>query len=218
MTCSNCPKPAAGVDGFCKGCRIKRFVKTKYPFTPELDRRLTKAYREHGLTGKIVALDDLVHITGYPRFVFMNRANKMGLRTRAYKPWTRDDVAYITVNAGERSARAIAKHLGRTEGSVVWKLNELGMSAAQTNGYTRCQLGELFGVKQYVVDKWIARGWMYFCEADKRVPYSSVEHFVWKHLDKYRLASCEEWWLKTMLKPTIGAVVGRPRREESMVA
>jgi hypothetical protein len=222
-TCSRCTKPEHGRDGLCRGCRIKSFVKTKYPFTPDLDRRLTKAYREHGLTGKILALNDLVRITGYPRFVFRNRASNMGLRTRQYKLWTEAEVAYITAMAGERSARAIAEHLGRPKGAVVWKLNELGMSAAQTNGYTRCALAQLFGVKQHVVDKWIARGWMFFHEADQRVPFSSVERFVWKHMEEYRLASCEEWWLKTMLKPSIGCSglaqgSRQPKREESLVA
>jgi hypothetical protein len=220
--CQHCPKPAAGRDGFCKGCRIKRFVVTKYPFTPGLDQRLTKAYREHGLTGKIEALNELVRITGYPRFVFLNRASKMGLRTRVYHRWEAAEIAYITRMAGETSLRSMSKHLGRPVSAISHKILELGMSAAQTNGYTRCELAGMFGVKQHVIDLWIGRGWLFFYDVDKRIPYASVENFVWKHMDKYKLKSCEEWWLKTMLKPSIGSLGhgarGVPTSEESRVA
>jgi hypothetical protein len=32
----------------------------------------------------------------------------------------------------------------------------------------------------------------------------SLQSFVWEHMEEYRFAACDEWWLKTMLNPKIG--------------
>ncbi len=210
VMCHRCEKPAQGKDGFCKGCRIAAYVVVKYRFTADLDERLRKAYREHGrLSGKIRAIDDLVKVTGWPRWVFRNRALRMGWCQRQYTKWTAEQVELLEEMAGSVGLRMMSNRLGLPMAAIAHKLQALGLSRVVAEGYTRHQLSNLMGVKQARINEWIGRGWLLFDEVDERVPQASVERFLWKYMEKYRFASCEEWWLKRMLNPRLGDGVRR---------
>jgi hypothetical protein len=65
-------------------------------------------------------------------------------------------------------------------------------------------LRELAGtIPSYKIAKRMGRGWL-LLDDDDRVTYASVARFVWERMEEYRFAACDEWWLKTMLKPQIG--------------
>jgi hypothetical protein len=206
MVCSDCGEDAIRAkDGLCRSCRVRIWGKkaTKYPWTPEMDALLTRAYRgAKSKTDLTKAKDDLVRRFRMPRHILQNRACLLGLRTREQRPWTDAEIAYVREHSGEFSLGKLAKMLGRSEYAVKNKLFTLGLGVKVTEGFAQRELADLFGVHHGKVNRWIGRGWLQL--RGERVTYESVQAFVWDHMDEYRFASCEEWWLKTMLKPTLG--------------
>lgn len=45
-----------------------------------------------------------------------------------YKPWTKDNIRFLKLNAGSKKARTIGRYLRRTEGAVRQKARELRIS------------------------------------------------------------------------------------------
>lgn len=105
--------------------------------------------------------------------------------------------------AGTMPALKMAKILGRSVLAVRNKLNTLGIESRMSEGFSINELCHLFGTRYAKINHWIGRGWL-TVNSDDRVSHYSVQQFVWEHMDEYRFAACEEWWLKTMLNPGIG--------------
>lgn len=212
LKCLDCVAPAHGKDGLCKSCRVRRMgvARLKYGFTPELDLQLTMAYRTHrNRKEQANAIKEMVRRTRYPKWAFMNRAVHLGLRAKVSNFWKPEEVRYLEEFAGEVSVRTMSDKLGRPSSAIQAKIIAMGMSSAVTSGFSVHQLTKLFGVHGRRINEWIGKGFLTYDEQEKHVAYAEVERFCWVHMSEYRFASCQEWWLKTMLKPTTGKIDAR---------
>jgi hypothetical protein len=220
-TCGN--ETIQAKDGLCKRCRLLAAVRRrqKYHWTPELDAMLRRAYRARNKRLLGIEIAEMMRRTRWPRHILQNRAQALGLRLYTSAHWTDEDVLWLRELAGSMTARKIARLIGHTESGVCNKIWQLGLSRADAEGFSINELCRLFGVHHAKVEGWIARGWLTVGEDGfDRVTYASVERFVWEHMDEYRFAACEEWWLKTMLKPPTAQkildTVGDARRQREI--
>ena len=219
MICRTCPRETPAKDGYCRGCRLKAYTRTrqKYFWTAELDAKLRRAYQAKNKRLAGVEIAELVRRTGWPRFIFQNRATVLGLRLYTAERWEPAEIEAIRELAGSVPAYKIAKEIGRSKSAVRNKLFTIDMESRVTEGFSVNELSKLLGTRHAKIERWIGRGWLSL-SADDRVTHPSVARFVWEHMDEYRFAACEEWWLKTMLNPRMGVVRQGPRsakREEA---
>jgi hypothetical protein len=210
MTCPCGVETTQTKDGLCKGCRLRAATRRrqKYLWTPERDAALRRAYRAKNKRLLSVELKELVRRTGWPRYILQNRSQSLGLRLWSCERWEPAEIDALRELAGEMPVYKIAKRIGRSEFSVRNKLWTLGLDSRNTEGYSINELCKLFGVNHGKIEGWIGRRWLALNE-DQRVPHASIESFVWKHMEEYRFAACDEWWLKTMLHPNLGKPVRR---------
>ncbi len=211
--CLQCPRPAHGKDGLCLTCRIcmlaARFK--KYHWTPEMDEQLKRIYRSSRTKTDLSRnLAEFVKRHGFPRHIVSNRAVTLDLRMWRVRLWTEEELDYLRGMAGDVSLTKMAKFLGRSESSLKCKMSELQITAERCDGFSIKQLCELMGTRHDKVSKWIGRGWLVM--DDHLVTEASVRRFLWDHMDAYRFASCEEWWLKLMLNPDLGRKASDRRR------
>ncbi len=198
-----CGNPVApGKDGRCLPCRGRHGAsfRRKYVWTPAMDEELRRAY---GMKGPIREASKAITVLcaryRIPRHVAKCRATRMGLKLYTLDAWTKEEMDYVAEYAGTKSLNEMAKHLGRSTAAISHRIYRMGYSRAITDGYSVAELKELFGTTPRTLDKWIGRGWLKVNDLG-RIPHAVVADFVWKHMEEYRFASCEEWWLKTMLK------------------
>jgi hypothetical protein len=202
MICRSCPKETTAKDGFCKGCRLvaSSRERQKYFWSPEMDAKLRHAYEARNKRLLGIEISALMHHTGWPRYIFQNRAQLLGLHVYSSTRWEQWEIDSMRDAAGTIPAYKIAKILHRSELAVRNKLYTLGLESALREGFSINQLCQLFGTRHAKIDRWIGRGWLTVND-DDRISHYSVTKFVWEHMDEYRFAACEEWWLKQMLKP-----------------
>ncbi len=205
MICAHCPaETAQAKDGLCKTCRLRAATRRqqKYPWTPAMDAELTRIYRsvkgKKALSAQLLAFRSRYRL---PAYIVVNRAVALDLRSITMRLWTQEELGYLREQAGTVSIYRIAKELHRTPLAIKHQLFRMQLSGAVCDGYSRRELQKLFGVRQEVLANWIRRGWLRVDRED-RIPNESIERFVWEHMQDYRFASCEEWWLKQMLSPS----------------
>src|ERR1039458_1177829 len=183
-----------------------------------MDAKLRRAYQAKNKRLAGVQIDELVRRTGWPRYIFQNRATVLGLRLYTAERWEPAEIEAIREMAGTAPAYKIAKEIGRSELAVRNKLFTMEIESRITEGFSINELAKLLGTRHAKIERWIGHGWLSM-SADDRVTHASVERFVWNQMDEYRFAACEEWWLKTMLNPRMGtARLGTSkaaRREEA---
>jgi hypothetical protein len=203
------------MDGFCRGCRLKASSRerTKYHWTPDLDAQLRRAYRAKNKRLLGLEIGEMMRRTGWPRYIFQNRAQLLGLHVYTSTRWEPWEIESMTDVAGTMPAYKIARILGRSELAVRNKLYMLGMESRNREGYSVNELCHLFGTRHAKVQRWIGQGWLAM-NSDDRVTEASVRRFIWDHMEEYRFAACEEWWLKQMLKPEIAGKVLSVTSEE----
>jgi hypothetical protein len=213
MICALCPTECQqAIDGLCRACRLRKAIgdRQKYFWTPELDAALRRAYTAKSKAALGVAIRELMRRTRFPRCVLQNRAQALGIRFHQAQPWTAEEIGLLCDLAGAKPPRAIAGFLSnrpngrkRTALAVRQKLFALGLGIGVTEGYSRNELAQRMGVHHARISRWISQGWLRLNDQD-RIPHGSVERFLWDHMEDYRFAACDDWWLKTMLKPLIG--------------
>lgn len=206
MICFRCQEECIfAKDELCKACRLRVYQVIKYPWTPEMDAQLTKLYRiakNKPVLSK--GLTELCRRFAYPRHVLSNRAQSLGLRTFHQNPWTKHEIAYLQEKAGSVSIGSMAKVLRRSYGAVKMKLSLLGLSGVRATGFSPTELAKLFGVTRSRIERWLARGWLAI--DDGQIAQEWVERFAWEHMNEYRFASCDDWWIKTILNPKLGQI------------
>jgi hypothetical protein len=207
MICSDCKSDTfQAKDGLCRTCRMRRngMALCKYPWTPQMDAQLAQAYRRaRGKPDLTRRLKELMRQFGYPRHILQNRAQNLGLKSWPSARWSEQEIETLREYGGTLQLPELARKLRRTEYSVKQKLFAMGLGCAVLDGFSMNELAELFGVHHNKVSGWLAKGWLRLHSG--RITHESVERFVWNQMDQYRFASCEEWWLKTMLNPRIGS-------------
>lgn len=202
MACTECGADApAAKDRRCGRCRLLAAIASnrRYTWTADMDAELTRLYRtaknKPALSAGLAALSQKLRM---PRYIIWNRCIKLRLNRVHNQRWSKDDVAQLRELVGKTPIRNIAAIMKRSVSSVKQKLHSLRLGGRVTEGYSQHELGRLFGLSHNTIGRWIAKGWL---DLEKgRITHSSVERFIWEHMNEFRFAGCEEWWLKQMLQ------------------
>jgi hypothetical protein len=143
-------------------CRAQgdRRSKPKYAWRPEYDAYLNSHYFG-GLNRRFQVLNQMIRMTGLPRWYIKRRAARLGLSMKLdRKPWTQTDLTLLERLLGRVSAATIAKRLHRPESSVINKIKRLGTSRRVREGYTMRDLEQCLGEDHRKISQWIADGWL----------------------------------------------------------
>jgi hypothetical protein len=181
-------------------------MKRIYVWTPELDESLKRIYAEY--SPRRVELSHALRAfrtrQGWPQSVVTDRAQKLRL-TRFFKyRWTKEEDALLRSMLGARSVAYIAKKLGRSWKCVAARIYELKMSSRQTDGYSRSDLCQVFGVSLKTVNRWIGNGWMKQEPDSYRFSEGAVLKFLRGHSEEYDLKRVDQPWFKGMLFASFG--------------
>ena len=114
-----------------------------------------------GLNRRFQVLNQMVRLTGLPRWYIKRQAARLGLTLHMdRRAWTASEMNLLEKLVGRVSSATIAKRLHRPESSVVNKLKRIGTSRRVRNGYTMCDLGLCFGEDHHKITQWIKNGWL----------------------------------------------------------
>jgi hypothetical protein len=141
----------------------ERGRKPKYAWRTDYDAYL-HAHYFGGLNRRFKVLNQMVRMTGAPRWYIKRRAARLGLTMHMdRKPWTRAEMDLLEKLVGRVSSSMIAKRLHRPESSVVNKLKRIGTSRRVRSGYTMHELELCFGEDHHKIEVWIKNGWLRDC-------------------------------------------------------
>lgn len=211
--CRFCRQQEEQRGGRCKTCRLLMYVerRRKYDFRPEWDEALRRGYRDARTRWDVTdLLDHMERLTGFPRSTVALRAGQLGLSLMKRRPWNRDEDALLHELYGTMTIRRIARRLNRSEAAVRNKAHVLRIQNEIFTSYSENQLKDLFGVTHGKVRTWVARGWLTLNQ-DRRIPETSVERFIWNHLEEIEFRRVDEAWLKGILQPSFGLTVSPDR-------
>ena len=143
-------------------CRAKgdRRSKPKHAWRTEYDVYLSTHYFG-GLNRRFQVLNQMVRLTGMPRWYIKRQAARLGLTLHMdRRPWTASEMNLLEKLVGRISSATIAKRLRRPESSVVNKLKRIGTSRRVRNGYTMRELELCLGEDHHKITEWIKNGWL----------------------------------------------------------
>jgi hypothetical protein len=153
------PSRLAQYSSECNEQRDRR-SKPKYVWRTEHDAYL-RAHYFGGLNRRFQVLNQMVRLTGMPRWYIKRQAARLGLTMDVdRRPWTASEMNLLERLVGRVSSATIAEQLHRPESSVVNKLKRIGTSRRVRNGYTMCDLGLCFGEDHHKITQWIKNGWL----------------------------------------------------------
>ena len=180
-------------------------AKLKYTGRPEYDAHL-KAHYFGGLNRRFQVLNQMVRLTGLPRWYIKRQAARLGLTMKMdRRPWTQAQLKLVEHLVGRVSAATIAKRLHRPESSVVNKLKRLGTSRRVREGYTMRDLEQCLGEDHHKISVWIANGWLrdrlQGTQRDggngkdiHRIWEKDVLHFIKNHPQEINLGKVDQVW------------------------
>ena len=152
------PSHLAQYHSECQEQRARR-SKPKYVWRTECYAYL-RAHYFGGLHRRFQVLNQMIRLTGMPRWYIKRQAARLGLTLHMDRtPWTASEMNLLEKLVGHISSASIAKRLHRPESSVVNKLKRIGTSRRVRNGYTMCDLGLCFGEDHHKITQWIKNGW-----------------------------------------------------------
>jgi hypothetical protein len=143
--------------------------------------------------------------TGIPAGHLQEEAKLRGFRTQQERrPWTSQDLLYLTENRGRLSVERIARNLKRSAASVRCRADKLNLSCRLVEGYSIADLSRCFGLCHERVEGWVDRGWL--GEADGRggrggklwFSEASVIRFIRQRPQEYDLVRIDQEWFKAM--------------------
>jgi len=138
----------------------ERPSKPKYVWRTEHDDYL-RAHYFGGLNRRFQVLNQMIRLTGMPRWYIKRQAARLGLTLHMDRtPWTAREMNLLEKLVGHISSAIIAKRLHRPESSVVNKLKRIGTSRRVRNGYTMRDLELCFGEDHHKITQWIKNGWL----------------------------------------------------------
>jgi hypothetical protein len=109
--------------------------------------------------GTPAKIDELMSLTGAPRWKVKKWATELGLARQKEPRWTQEDEEYLERNISRKSLADIAKHLERTKTAVKLKAKRLGLNKT-IEGYTMRGLCMALGCDHHKVEKWLHAGWL----------------------------------------------------------
>ncbi len=153
------PSHLAQYHSECQEQRARR-SKPKYVWRTEYDAYL-RAHYFGGLNRRFQVLNQMIRLTGMPRWYIKRQAARLGLTLHMDRtPWTAREMNLLEKLVGHISSATIAKRLHRPESSVVNKLKRIGNSRRVRNGYTMRDLELCFGEDHHKITQWIKNGWL----------------------------------------------------------
>lgn len=180
-------------------------AKLKDTWRPEYDAYL-KAHHFGGLNRRFQVLNQMVRLTGLPRWYIKRQAARLGLTLHMdRRAWTQAELGLVEHLVGRVSAATIAKRLHRPESSVVNKLKRLGTSGRVREGYTMRDLEQCLGEDHHKISVWIANGWLrdrlQGTQRDggngkdiHRIREKDVLHFIKNHPQEINLGNVDQVW------------------------
>lgn len=175
-----------------------RPISSRRTWTQDMDDQLRQAYKRVSSREELsIELDRFERQWRFPRHAITRRSHQLGIRLHSWTRWSPDDILQLRNYAGEIPIARISENLHRHPSTVKAKLREMGLSSALTDGYSRQELAELFGVSGEKVSRWMGRGWLSTIHG--RVPHSAVLAFLSVHLDEISFRRCNEFWVKNAL-------------------
>ena len=137
-----------------------RRSKPTYAWRREYDAYL-RAHYFGGLNRRFQVLNQMIRLTGMPRWYIKRQAARLGLTMHMdRKPWTRAEMDILDKLVGHATSATIAKRLRRPESSVVNKLKRMGTSRRVRDGYTMRELELCLGEDHRKIMARIKRGWL----------------------------------------------------------
>src|SRR5260370_1473401 len=113
-----------------------RRYKPTYVWRTEYDAYL-RAHYFGGLNRRFKVLNQMIRLTGMPRWYIKRQAARLGLTLHTdRRPWTASEMTLLDKLVGRVSSSTIAKRLRRPESSVVNKLKPMRTSRRVLNSYT----------------------------------------------------------------------------------
>ena len=197
---------------YCSRCRAdrRRHASLKYSWKPEFDAFL-KAQYYGGLNRRFRVLNQVIRMTGMPRWYIKRQAARLGLTMKIdRRPWTESDLKLLERSLGRLSAATIAKRLQRPESSVVNKIKRLGSSRRVREGYTMRDLEQCLGEDHRKISLWIANGWLQdrLQGTDRhdgngndihRIREKDILRFIRSHPHELNLGKVDQIWFLDLL-------------------
>jgi hypothetical protein len=183
----------------------ERSSKSRYVWRAEYDDYL-KAHYFGGLNRRFQVLNQMIRLTGMPRWIIKRQAARLGLTLHMdRRPWTAGEMNLLEKLVGRVSSATIAKRLRRPESSVVNKLKRIGTSRRVRNGYSMCDLELCFGEDHHKIARWIQNGWLRDCLQGTRrhdgngndihrIREKDILTFIRAHPQEFNLGKVDQTW------------------------
>lgn len=94
-----------------------------------------------------------------PPRVLYRWASELGVSRKRDRKWTLEEIDYLEQHLPRMHPAEIARHLDRTERSVRYQAEHLGLRKTD-DGYTLQDLAQGFGCTRELVHKWIKQGYL----------------------------------------------------------
>lgn len=192
----------------------------KYFWTPQQEESLRRIYEQHvgykpALSRELQAF---ARRLGWPVHALKNKAAYLGLTSDIRSFWTNEEIAFLREYSGVKPLAFLKEHLGRSYTSIRYKMDRLHLSLRVTDGYSRADLRDVFGVSVATVRQWIAAGWLRPSPETDRVPEAQVLRFIREHAEEYSLKRVDQAWFKGLLFPMFGKRTEGKRAVQSVGA
>jgi hypothetical protein len=207
VECTNClSKSAAPKDKLCKSCRCVSMRPQKHTWNPEQEAELKILYANsaHNRRELTKALTGFVAKHRIPRPIVAWKAGQLGVRMDNRNPWTEMEKAFLRENAGDITAKEIARILHRSNDSVIAQMERMELSRRVSDGYALTQICEVLGVSFSLATKWVDRGWLRIA-SNGRIPETSVMKLLKTQPQSYDLRRVDQTWFKGMVFSAFGA-------------
>ena len=182
--------------------RDRRKVIGPLPWTKELDERLSRVYRETGLSASV---SEIQNLTDWPRRAILRRAHKLGLPMQLVsdrRRWTMADFRFAIESVNHLSVRDIADELERSEKAVWDMLGHRGIPARFEDGYGVRELSAKLHVRRPSIRGWIQASLLHK-KRNGRISEDSLQCFLYNHPERINWPLLDEdttFWVSELLE------------------
>jgi hypothetical protein len=174
---------------------------TRYRFTDAQNERLRELFAPaQKPTARSAALNIAEEETAFPRYILIRQLGRLGLGERRRR-WSATETAYLHQKAGVMPVAAIARHLNRSQATIMEKAQSERLSMRVTAGFSLKAVMDLFGVGAITVQAWITAGWLQ--KSSNRFSQRDLSRLLRDHLHDIDIRRINQTWLKVTLEELI---------------